>query len=655
MENDIMKAKINVEKEELEEHLDSIIKQVDIKKRYEINGDDYNITITSIDDIDDFKSTYADLSICEQILRKVNNISEDRILTILQIEIDKLNSQSLTNQVEYAIYDDEKNKLDLSCCKNTPIIVTYEIKEASVLNQSMIEYFSDMNIDIFNIKDSFFNDICYSFSTDYSDIILKDRILDIYQNYSLCDNECEYDKINIENMTVVCSCEVKTEINTEVTEPKFSKMIEDSFANSNIGVIKCYKLVFNLKNKNKNIGFIIFLFLFIGNIICIIFYLFTGIGAIKLFVYKEMNKYNYLLRVSNPKKKKLNEKYNKSSVISSFINNNSSMELKNKYFGLKKMESIKNKLNKKNNSIIIFNYKSNNKYYNIKNNINNSLIYNSKIKSKKKEKNNFCPGYYNLIWMNANNSSKKNPPESKYILDNYSYEDAIKYDKRSFWRIYYICILSIDNIISAFIFQNPLENRFIRLSLFIFNNASDFALNALFYLNIKISDKYHYQGDNLYLFILVNNFVISLFTTLIYYFLGIFLYFLTNSTDSLENIFRKEEKLLRKSEKYKVNKNQKKVIFKSVLEQFKKLKIKLIFYIIIELLLLLFFFYFVTAFCEVYKNTQASWIFDSALSFILSIPLELIISLFISSLYLTSIKYQIKFIYNIVIFIYRFA
>ena len=127
LENDIMKAKINVNKGELEEHLDSIIKQVDIGKRYEINGDDYNITITSIDDIDDFKSTYADLSICEQILRKVNNISEDRILTILQIEIDKLNSQSLTNQVEYVVYDDEKKQLDLSCCKSTPIKITYEI------------------------------------------------------------------------------------------------------------------------------------------------------------------------------------------------------------------------------------------------------------------------------------------------------------------------------------------------------------------------------------------------------------------------------------------------------------------------------------------------------------------------------------------------
>ena len=172
-------------------------------------------------------------------------------------------------------------------------------------------------------------------------------------------------------------------------------------------------------------------------------------------------------------------------------------------------------------------------------------------------------------------------------------------------------------------------------------------------MNINISEKYHYEGDNLYLFILVNNIVISIFSTLLYYLLGQFLYFLTNSTDSIVNIFRREEKLLRKNKNYKVSKKQKKIIFKNVLEQFKKLKTKLIFYIIIELLLILFFFYFVTAFCEVYRNTQASWVFDSALSFLLSILLELSISLFISSLYLTSVKYQIKFIYNIVLFIYR--
>jgi hypothetical protein len=389
-------------------------------------------------------------------------------------------------------------------------------------------------------------------------------------------------------------------------------------------------------------------------------YLFTGIGPIRLFVYKEMEKNNYLLRISNPKKKKFNEKYNKSSILSSNINNNSSISLKKNNIDLKKVKSLKKRLNKKNNSIIIFNYKSSNKYYNIKNNINYSSKAKSKIKqnikSKKKVEKRCCPGNYSLIWINANNSPyKKAPPESKYILDNYDYDDAIKYEKRSFWRIYYICILSIDNIINSFIFQDPLENRFIRLSLFIFQTACDFALNSLFYLNNNISEKYHYEGDNLYLFILVNNILISLFSTLLYYLLGQFLYFLTNSTDSIASIFRKEEKLLRKNKNYKVSKKQKKIIIKSILEQFKKLKIKLIFYIIIEFLLILFFFYFVTAFCEVYRSTQASWVFDSALSFLLSILLELCISLFISSLYLTSVKYQIKFIYNIVLFIYKLA
>ena len=100
-----------------------------------------------------------------------------------------------------------------------------------------------------------------------------------------------------------------------------------------------------------------------------------------------------------------------------------------------------------------------------------------------------------------------------------------------------------------------------------------------------------------------------------------------------------------------MKKNKKKIIFQSISEQFRKLKIKLILYINIELLLILFFFYFVTAFCEVYRSTQASWVFDSALSFILSIPLELSLSLFISSLYLTSVKYQIEFIYKFAYFI----
>ena len=143
VEKDIMKAKINVTKEELDDHLDDIIDQVDIGKRYEINGDDYNLLISPVNAIDTFNSSYVEFSICEQILRKKCNISQEKILTIFQVEIERKNEKCLTNQIEYEIYDEEKNKLDLSYCKDVPIKVNYEIKDSSLINKTMISYYSE--------------------------------------------------------------------------------------------------------------------------------------------------------------------------------------------------------------------------------------------------------------------------------------------------------------------------------------------------------------------------------------------------------------------------------------------------------------------------------------------------------------------------------
>ena len=102
-DNNIIKGKINKTKEELEENLDKLMEEIEIGKKYKIYGDDYNITITPINNnADNDKSTYVNFTQCEEILRKKLNISENEILTILQIEIDKMNEKALTNQVEYA-------------------------------------------------------------------------------------------------------------------------------------------------------------------------------------------------------------------------------------------------------------------------------------------------------------------------------------------------------------------------------------------------------------------------------------------------------------------------------------------------------------------------------------------------------------------------
>ena len=666
--DDIIRGNIYIKKEGLGNYLDELMKEIEIGKKYDINGDDYNITISPVNETD-YKSTYIDFSLCEEILRKVNHLPESEVLTILQIEIDKKNDQTLTNQVEYSIYIQNKTKLDLSYCKNIQIKINYDIKKDYLLNKSMIEYYSKLGIDIFYKDDVFFNDICYPYSIFDSDMVLKDRVTDIFQNYSLCDNDCKYDEFNIEEMSIQCSCSIKLEINTEISEPSFSSIIESAFLSSNFGVIKCYALVFKFSDKFKNMGFLLFSFFIICHIICLILYFIYGIKYLIIFIYKEMQKNNYIARLHHPRKRKISKDLLVRSDNFSYTNfnmvNNSTALINTKKEELNKIIR-KHKSNKtvfKNNiklkdPIFIFNYKCKKHLTSKKNpKFQEEIIYNQKKHEKKNKvklnKEKSFPGYYILIQINANNSEQNKPPKSKYILDNYNYNEAIKYDDRDFWRIYYICLLSKENILNTFFFKSPLEPQNLRISLFIFNYSCEFAFNALFYLNKNISDKYHYDGNNLYYFILINNITITIFSTVFNFVLVKCLNILINSKTEIENVFRNEEKIMRKNKKYCVISMKKKNILNYILKEIKYLKKKIIVYILIQSLLMLFFFYYVVAFCEVYKETQKSWLYDSFISFVFSIPMELLESFLISILYTISIKYRFKTIYKFVLFLYN--
>ena len=61
-------------------------------------------------------------------------MSEEEILTILQIEIDKMDDKALTNQIEYEVYNEKKIKLNLSYCNDVEIKIIYDIKNLSLLN-----------------------------------------------------------------------------------------------------------------------------------------------------------------------------------------------------------------------------------------------------------------------------------------------------------------------------------------------------------------------------------------------------------------------------------------------------------------------------------------------------------------------------------------
>ena len=665
----------------------------DIGKIYEIFGNDYNIKISPIN-TKQYKniSTYIDFSKCENILRKKNGLSSSDILTTYQIEIDNPNEQMLINNIEYAVFDENKNKLDLSVCENEIIEINYKIN-TSMINMTKVQYYAEKGINVFDIKDEFFNDICYPYSEDDSDMILKDRRKDIYENYSICENNCEFDRINTTSNIVTCKCNVKTKMNSNIISPTLDQVVIDTFKDSNIAVIICYKLVFNFKNKLKNIGFCIFTILILAHIPIIIHYSIFNINSIKKFIFLEMNKFGYWQQIVNPLKKTINKnKLNKNRITEKEkVHNKKSRETKNKmkkppkFKGSKQifitsfrksMESNSvfnsnrtlNELKKKNNkyqntkqknvSVINYNLVNKNEFKFVAKNL--ISVYNSSKcntinnnKNNKQKKYKPSPKSYSLIQIDANNSFNNIPVESYIILDNYDYETSIKYDKRSFCRIFIICLLAKENFINIIFFRTPLDLQALRICLFIFINACDLAFNSIFYSNENISDKYHYQGNNLYFFTIVNNIIQSLFSSIISLIIINLFQHMIESRGNFEDIFQNEEKKMRKNKKYTVSKNTKKKILKDISKIFLKLKRKIIIFLVLEFLMMLFFYYFVTAFCEVYKNTQISWIYDFFVSLLISFVTEIFGALILAIFYIISIRYKIKIIYQVVLFFYN--
>ena len=128
--------------------------------------------------------------------------------------------------------------MDFSICKDVTIKKEYELKDTSLSDIKQISDLKEKGIDTFDIKSDFFNDICYSYSDgdSNSDMILSHRICDLYKNYSLCREGCDYNIFNIDKISANCNCEVKQEVSDEVEEGNFETYIKRPFLNSNFGV-----------------------------------------------------------------------------------------------------------------------------------------------------------------------------------------------------------------------------------------------------------------------------------------------------------------------------------------------------------------------------------------------------------------------------------
>ena len=571
-----------------------------------------------------------DLGDCEEKIKQTRGLTDEDDLIIYKIDI---KSEDLsTTYVQYEIYDPRNySYISLDICEGLFINVyaPVTLKEST---ESLFNRMSGSGYDLFNLNDSFYNDICSTYTTkDGTDLTLLDRknlIYDNNANISMCQEGCTLLNYNATLKKANCDCKVQTEeTKTNVDEIEFNKKemfssFYKTLTNSNFLVLKCYKLVFSKKGQNNNIGS------YIMSAMTLIF-----IVLLFIFSFKDHEKINnYIELLLNRKffyKSDVSKLSSKDVMITDKLRNKNINEKKNKPNKNKKEKSKKKdkspnkkgnkKRSKSKNKTKNYPPKKQNKKVQIQNSvlssakcINNKsskmhqiniILNNPNEKTTTKIESNlnlkakkFRYKYYNDTKENEkNNINKLNDEE----LNDLYYELALELDKRTYFQYYASLLKKKHLIFFAFCPSDDYNLPAIKISLLILSFSLYFTINGFFFSDETMNKINEDKG--------VFNFLYQipqiLYSTLICAVINMILK--TLSLTEKQILVIKREKNYKEAEK-----KSKKI--KSCLIM------KLIIFFVISFLLMLFFWYFISCFCAVYKNTQVILIKDTLISFLLS-------------------------------------
>ena len=538
----------------------------------------------------DNKSTIK-LGKCEEKLRTHYNLTNNESLFIFKI--DYFEKGLLIPVINYEIYNLElKQKLDLNICKDTQIVILIPVS----INEDKLF--------LYNSSSEFYNDICYSYSTENkTDIIINDRRNKyITENYSLCENNCEYKGYDRVSKNAICKCNIKIKLKyfSEIVIDK-NKLI-NNFKNFNsilnLKVLKCYKLLFTKNGFKYNIG----------NYRSLIKKIRKLVRYIKNSETKDNNNIN-----------KCNMKENKKFIKEGL--NNIKIPHENKKRKIKIIKT-KKKINKCIN-IMKTDKDSKNSYDKLK--INENMINSNDII----QNNNIPPLKVNETTKNSKNKIVKYK-YNDYEMNSLCYEDSIEIDKRSYSQ-YYLSLLRIKHpLIFSFYTYNDYNSKIIKICLFIFYFSLYFAVNALFFSDSTMHKIYEDEGS----FNFIYQIPIILYSFLISNTINYLLKYLSLSEKAILNLKNCKIKKIRK---YK--RQLKKCLF-----------IKYIIFFIISFILLLLFWYYISCFCVVFKNTQILLIKDTLISYGFSLLYPFGINLlpgFFRIRSLKSVKKDKKWLYRI--------
>ena len=177
-----------------------------------------------------------------------------------------------------------------------------------------------LGYNIFDLNDSFYNDICSIFSYNNSDFSLSERknLIDLSDEV-LCLNGCNYSGYDIVTFRIICLCKIGSNINdTDKSNTKNNGINEennhlvtllkqnmDISKSSNIKVVKCFRIIFRKNLFSQNYGFYIMIFLIKFNVLTLIF---SPLSTIE----KSINEYYNQILINKTKKENKKTKFNNS-------------------------------------------------------------------------------------------------------------------------------------------------------------------------------------------------------------------------------------------------------------------------------------------------------------------------------------------------------
>ena len=253
----------------------------------------YEIVTTDMKNHDPRTSELYLDEVCKASLRDYYGIKDENSpFYILKLDAHREGMQN--PKVEYLVYyplnQIRLEQLDLTICEGTGVRLKFK---ANITGSE----------DLYNKNSGYYNDICYTFtSDDGTDIPLEIR-QQLYadNNQSLCEEGCEFAKYDHDNGQVECACDIKitTPLVSEIEIDKESLYnFVDITKLINFDVMKCVNLFFDTKKIVGNIGFFVFIPTFVMLFVCIIIFYVKEFSLIK----KQINeivaakkKYDYIL------------------------------------------------------------------------------------------------------------------------------------------------------------------------------------------------------------------------------------------------------------------------------------------------------------------------------------------------------------------------